>query len=100
LLHGLELATLHEQVKEVRLGLKLDMFDVACEQFNFLPFHAGCEHDRRSLQRGVSHLRNAIYRDVGDEANVPGVFDVDVIGTTIKLSGGVPYSRRTIHWPQ
>ena len=56
------------------------MVDVFREVFDGGSFGGVCEHYGGASEGGVADFVDAVGRDVGDEADVDGVLDVDVVG--------------------
>src|SRR5438094_462075 len=78
--HGLELAALDEEVKEIRHGFELDMLD-ALDQFFHPPALAVREqHLARAGERRVPHLDDAFLGHRREKSNIDGVAHVDVVG--------------------
>ena len=56
------------------------MGDLSGEGFDFRSLGCVGEHYGGALEGGVAYFGDASWVDVGDEADVDGVLDVDVVG--------------------
>ena len=76
---ALKLTPLYEVVEEVGVGFQFDVGDVFCQRLDGGSLGGVSKHYGGALERSVADLGYAVERDVGDEADVDSVLDVDVI---------------------